>query len=73
MLLTRGGQHGEGGYPTGFRRRVLDLVGHGQMTLKDCGPVPFVISEVFTFTGHRVSRIVTFHINLPQLTEAVPC
>ena len=38
-------------------------VGHGEMTLRDTGRVPFVFTEVFTFTGDRVDRIETFHIN----------
>jgi ketosteroid isomerase-like protein len=29
-------------------------VGHGQMTLKQGGPVPFVFTELFTFTGDRL-------------------
>jgi ketosteroid isomerase-like protein len=39
-------------------------VGHGSMILKDGGPVSFVFSEVFTFSGERISRIETFHMNL---------
>ena len=39
-------------------------VGNGEMTLKEVGRVPFVFTEVFTFTGDKVSRLETFHINL---------
>jgi ketosteroid isomerase-like protein len=39
-------------------------VGHGQMTLKESGRVAFVFTEVFSFSGERISRLETFHINL---------
>ena len=39
-------------------------VGSGQMTPRDGDPISFVYTEVFTFTGDRVSRLETFHINL---------
>jgi ketosteroid isomerase-like protein len=39
-------------------------VGSGAMTLKEAGRVAFVFTEVFTFTGDRISRIETFHINV---------
>ena len=39
-------------------------VGNGEMTLKETGRVAFVFAEVFTFTGDRISRLETFHINL---------
>jgi ketosteroid isomerase-like protein len=39
-------------------------VGNGEMTLKEAGRVPFVFTEVFTFSGDKVSRLETFHINL---------
>jgi ketosteroid isomerase-like protein len=39
-------------------------VGHGEMTLKESGRVPFVFTEIFTFAGDRVRRIETFHINV---------
>jgi uncharacterized protein len=48
---------------------VVVAVGHGRMTLRDGGPVPFVFTEVFSFTGDRVSRIETFHINLSDAVE----
>jgi hypothetical protein len=34
------------------------------MTLKESGRVSFVFTEVFTFTGDRISRLETFHINI---------
>jgi ketosteroid isomerase-like protein len=46
-------------------------VGNGQMTLKEAGPVPFVFTEVFTFTGDKVSRLETFHINLTGTSETL--
>jgi ketosteroid isomerase-like protein len=46
-------------------------IGHGRMTLKDTGPVPFVFAEVFSFTGDRVSRIETFHINIGDAAEDI--
>jgi ketosteroid isomerase-like protein len=39
-------------------------VGNGEMTLKQAGRVAFVFAEVFTFTGDRISRLETFHVNL---------
>jgi ketosteroid isomerase-like protein len=39
-------------------------VGSGEMSLKEAGRVPFVFAEVFTFTGDRISRVETFHINV---------
>jgi len=39
-------------------------VGSGEMTLKQAGRVPFVFAEVFAFTGDKISRLETFHINL---------
>jgi hypothetical protein len=39
-------------------------VGTREMTLTDAGRVPFVFTEVFTFTGDRISRLETFHINV---------
>jgi len=39
-------------------------VGHGEMTLKEAGRVPFVFTEIFTFAGDLVRRIETFHINV---------
>jgi len=43
---------------------IVVAVGHGDMTLRDGGPVPFVFTEVFTFDGDRMRRLETFHINL---------
>jgi uncharacterized protein len=43
---------------------VVAVVGHGEVALREVGPLTFVFSEVFTFTGDRVSRLETFHINL---------
>ena len=34
------------------------------MTLKESGRVAFVFTEVFTFTGDKISRLETFHINV---------
>jgi uncharacterized protein len=42
---------------------IVVAVGHGEMTLKDAGPVAFVFTEIFTFTGSLIRRIDTFHIN----------
>ncbi len=39
-------------------------VGSGEMTLKEAGRVAFVFAEVFTFSGDRIIRIETFHINV---------
>jgi uncharacterized protein len=39
-------------------------VGNGEMTLEQAGRVAFVFTEVFTFTGDKISRLETFHINL---------
>jgi ketosteroid isomerase-like protein len=39
-------------------------VGSGEMTLEEAGHVAFVFTEVFTFTGDRISRLETFHINV---------
>jgi hypothetical protein len=39
-------------------------VGTGEMTLKLAGRVAFVFTEIFIFTGDRISRLETFHINL---------
>ena len=39
-------------------------VGSGEMTLKEADRVAYVFAEVFTFTGDRISRLETFHINL---------
>jgi ketosteroid isomerase-like protein len=58
------------GSPTLRLDRLLEdgdtvvAVGSGEMTLTETGPVPFVFTELFTFTGDRVSRLETFHINL---------
>jgi uncharacterized protein len=45
--------------------------GHGEMTLKEAGRVAFVFVEAFTFTGEKVSRLETFHINVAGSTEAL--
>jgi hypothetical protein len=34
------------------------------MTPEEADRVAFVFTEVFTFTGNRISRLETFHINL---------
>lgn len=51
-------------------------VGSGEMTLKQAGRIAFVFAEVFTFTGDRISRLETFHINLggpgDTLVDALP-
>lgn len=58
------------GSPTLHLDRLIEAgdtvvaVGHGEMTLKEAGRVAFVFAEVFTFTGDRISRLETFHINL---------
>ena len=39
-------------------------VGHGEMTQKEAGRVAFVFTEVFTFSGDKIVRLETFHINL---------
>jgi uncharacterized protein len=39
-------------------------VGNGEMTLKEAGRVAFVFTEVFTFSGDKIGRLETFHINL---------
>jgi ketosteroid isomerase-like protein len=46
-------------------------VGHGEMTLKEAGRVPFVFTEVFTFEGNRIRRIETFHINVGDTGETL--
>jgi ketosteroid isomerase-like protein len=46
-------------------------VGHGQMTLKDVGDVPFVFTEIFTFDDELISRIETFHINIPESADVI--
>jgi ketosteroid isomerase-like protein len=58
------------GSPTLHLERLVEegdsvvAVGHGEMTLKEAGRVAFVFAEVFTFTGDKISRLETFHINL---------
>ena len=46
-------------------------VGHGDMTLREVGPVPFVFTEIFTFTGNVIARIETFHINVDESGNAL--
>lgn len=46
-------------------------VGHGEMTLREAGPVAFVFTEVFSFTGDRVSRLETYHINVATPGDAL--
>jgi uncharacterized protein len=46
-------------------------VGHGEMTLKEAGRVAFVFTEIFEFTGDKVSRLETFHINLGDSGETM--
>jgi ketosteroid isomerase-like protein len=58
------------GSPTLHLDRLIEegdtvvAIGSGEMTLKEAGRVAFVFAEVFTFTGGRISRLETFHINL---------
>ena len=47
-------------------------VGNGEMTLTESGRVSFVFTEVFTFTGDRISRLETFHINIDGSDELLP-
>lgn len=42
---------------------TVGAVGHGEMTLKEAGRVAFVFAEVFAFTGDKIIRLETFHIN----------
>jgi hypothetical protein len=44
--------------------RAVVAIGNGEMTLKESGRVSFVFTEVFTFTGDRINRLETFHINI---------
>jgi ketosteroid isomerase-like protein len=46
-------------------------VGNGEMTLKEGGRVPFVFTEVFTFTGDKISRLETFHVNLAAADDTL--
>jgi uncharacterized protein len=46
-------------------------VGHGSMTLKDAGDVPFVFTEVFSFVNDKVAQLETFHINLTGSSDAM--
>jgi ketosteroid isomerase-like protein len=46
-------------------------LGNGEMTLKEAGRVAFVFTEVFTFTGDKISRVETFHINLGGPDDAI--
>ena len=65
------------GSPTLFVDRLIEegmtvvAVGHGEMTLKEAGTVAFVFAEVFTFSGERISRLETFHLNVPRLADAL--
>jgi len=65
------------GAPALFIDRLIEegskvvAFGHGEMTLKEAGRVAFVFAEVFTFTGERVSRLETFHINLAPSPETL--
>jgi ketosteroid isomerase-like protein len=58
------------GSPTLHLDRLIEegdtvvAVGHGEMTLKEAGRVPFVFTEVFSFMGNLIGRIETFHINV---------
>ena len=47
---------------------TVAAIGHGCVVL-DRGPVDFVYSEVFTFTGGLVSRLDTFHIWLGEVPQ----
>ena len=46
-------------------------VGHGAMTLKEVGRVPFVFTEIFSFAGDLIRRIETFHINVAETGETL--
>jgi len=46
-------------------------IGNGEMTLTEAGRVPFVFAEVFTFTGDRIGRLETLHINLTGPGDAL--
>jgi uncharacterized protein len=65
------------GSPTLIIERLIEegdtvvAVGHGSMTLKDAGVVPFVFTEVFTFVNDKVARLETFHINLTGSSDAM--
>jgi ketosteroid isomerase-like protein len=65
------------GSPTLIIDRLIEegdtvvAVGHGSMTLKDAGVVPFVFTEVFTFVNEKVARLETFHINLTPSSDAI--
>lgn len=65
------------GGPTLHLKRLIEegdivvAVGTSEMTIKEAGRVGFVFAEVFTFTGDRISRLETFHINLGR--PATPC
>jgi ketosteroid isomerase-like protein len=58
------------GSPTLHLDRLIEegdtvvAIGSGEMTLEEADRVAFVFAEVFTFTGDRISRLETFHINL---------
>ncbi|NKX53017.1 nuclear transport factor 2 family protein [Arthrobacter mobilis] len=39
-------------------------VGSGQADRREGGTLNFVFSDVFTFTGHKISRLETFQVNL---------
>jgi uncharacterized protein len=46
-------------------------IGHGEMTLKESGPVSYVFTEIFTFTGDKINHLETFHINLGGPGDAI--
>jgi ketosteroid isomerase-like protein len=57
------------GSPTLHLDRLIEegdtvvAVGSGEMILRDTGRVAFHFTELYTFTGDRISRVETFHIN----------
>ena len=65
------------GSPTMNLERLVEegdtvvAVGNGEMTLKEAGRVAFVFTEIFTFTGDKIGRLETFHINLGAAGDAI--
>jgi hypothetical protein len=46
-------------------------IGSGEMNLKEVGRIGFVFTEIFTFTGDKIGRIETFHVNIEGLEQAL--
>jgi hypothetical protein len=42
------------------------VASHKAVVEAEAGRVPFVFTEVFSFTRDRISRLETFHINVAQ-------